>query len=226
MERTGSLILEAIFPTRCVGCSADGSWCCEECLEAIEFVTSDPSCPSVGNDALLSGLVAVGFYHDPRVRALIHGLKYDLGTCLLPSFETLLERSASQRRDSWPWADEGTLGIQHVPAAPDRVRARGFDQAELLKGVVKETLVPWAVDMTFLERSATTKVQADLPHGPLREANVMASFGPSTGTGSIPKAVILVDDVFTTGATMRAAARILRSKGVERVYGVVFALGA
>lgn len=118
------------------------------------------------------------------------------------------------------------LGIQHVPATPHRVRERGFDQAELLKNVVKETIVPWATDVASLDRSPTTKVQADLPPGPLREANVMKSFRRTTGDRSMPKAVILVDDVFTTGATMRAAAHALRSNGVERVYGFVFALGA
>lgn len=230
------MILEAVFPTRCVGCGADGSWCCDACLEAIEAVTSDPcaACGSVkrkhecplGLVTPLSGLVAVGFYHDPRLRALIHGLKYELGTCLLPTFGALLKRSAFRRRNPWPWAEEGDLGIQHVPATPHRVRERGFDQAELLKNVVKETIVPWAADVASLDRAPTTKVQADLPPGPLREANVMKSFRRTTGDRLMPKAVILVDDVFTTGATMRAAAHALRSNGVERVYGFVFALGA
>ncbi|MCI0479191.1 ComF family protein [Candidatus Uhrbacteria bacterium] len=182
------------------------------------------ACPN-GSVTPLSGLVAVGFYHDPRLRALIRGLKYDLGTCLLPTFGVLLKRSASLRRDPWPWAEEETLGIQHLPAAPRRVRERGFDQAELLAGVVKTDLVPWATPTALLERSSTTKIQADLEAGPLREANVTGSFR-FVGTGRAPSAVLLVDDVFTTGATMREAARVLRTAGAERVYGFAFALGA
>jgi predicted amidophosphoribosyltransferase len=174
----------------------------------------------------LAGLVAIGFYHDPRLRALVHGLKYSNATCLLPSFRSLLARFKSERRDPWPWAGERDIGIQHVPGAPDRIRARGFDQAELLRGIVKEDIVPWAADVSRLVRTKTVKVQADLEPGPLRDANVAKTFGFTQGSDPVPSAVILVDDVFTTGATMRAAARVLMSNGAERVYGFAFALGA
>jgi predicted amidophosphoribosyltransferase len=170
-------------------------------------------------------LVAIGFYHDPRLRALIHGLKYSDATCLLPTFRSLVGRYKAERRDPWPWAGEKDIGIQHVPGAPDRIRARGFDQAELLRGVVKEGLVPWADDAASLRRTKTTKVQADLEPGPLRDANVSRTFEPASGPDPTPSAMILVDDVFTTGATMRAAARVLKANGAERVYGFVFALG-
>lgn len=256
------MILEAVFPTRCAGCGADGSWCCAACLSAIEIVTGNPcaGCGSLKRDhecravgGALDGLAAVGFYHDPRLRALVHGLKYSNATCLLPTFRTLLARYKAERRDPWPWAGTRSIAIQHVPGAPNRIRARGFDQAEFLRGIVKEELVPWASDASLLRRKKTTKVQADLEAGPLREANVADSFrfSPESispeniGSGSnlpkmaiwpkrgglesefrVPPAVILVDDVFTTGATMRAAARILKSNGVKRVYGFAFALGA
>lgn len=229
------MILDAIFPMHCAGCGADGSWCCEPCLSAIEIVTGNP-CPGCGSlkrdhecpsaDRGLDGLAVVGFYHDPRLRALVHGLKYANATCLLPTFRSLLARYKAERRDPWPWAGERELGIQHVPGAPDRIRARGFDQAELLKGVVKEELVPWARDASFLRRTKTTKVQADIEPGPLRDANVSRSFEFVPGSEPVPAAVLLVDDVFTTGATTRAAARVLKENGAERVYGVAFALGA
>ncbi|MBU1033025.1 ComF family protein, partial [Patescibacteria group bacterium] len=46
------------------------------------------------------------------------------------------------------------------------------------------------------------------------------------GAAELPKRVVLVDDVFTSGATMFDAARALRSAGVEKVYGLVLAIGA
>lgn len=195
-------------------------------------IKREHACPK--EEAVLDGLVAVGFYHDPRLRTLIHGLKYQSATCLTPVVKDLLRRLKTERGEPWPWAGESALVLQAIVGAADRIRARGFDQAELIRDAVKEEVVPWAETRSMLSRRNSVQPQAELEPGPLRGANVSGVFSLKAGALrsdskaplSVPLAILLVDDVFTTGSTMHEAARLLRAAGVQRVYGLVLALGA
>lgn len=230
--------LDAVFPPNCAVCGRDGVWFCEECLSLVELVKRDP-CSRCGSlklehdcahagviHELLQGLAAVGYYHDPRLRKLLHALKYQYATCLLPSVGDLLRRYKNMRSQSWPWAGESALALQAVVGAPKRIRTRGFDQAEQIRDLVKRELIPWAEIISLLGRSFSVEAQADLEPGPLRQANVCGVFKCVAPSSDVPEVVVLVDDVFTTGSTMFEAARVLRSAGVKRVYGLVLAIGA
>ncbi|MFH2232327.1 MAG: double zinc ribbon domain-containing protein [Patescibacteria group bacterium] len=235
-------VLDILFPPNCIVCGKERFWCCQNCLDAIECVNRDP-CSRCGSLKFehdckfvihnlelvtrLDGLVAMTFYHNPQLRRLLHGLKYKYATCLIPSVGQILNRYKNQRLDPWPWAGESQLSIQAVIGSPKRIRARGFDQAELLRDLVKSEFLPWAETVSLLDRRQSIQAQADLKPGPLRNANVSGVFSfKDQGSAQVPKAVVLVDDVFTSGATMLDAARALKSAGVEKVYGLVLAIGA
>jgi len=227
--------LDVIFPPHCAACRQAGAWFCADCLSKVEFSFKDPcavcgglkmhQCQTPEGLRRIDALVTLGFYHDPRLRAVIHNLKYNGATCLMPSVKELLRRYRDMRRDPWPWTGEERLVIQPLVGAPKRVRARGFDQAELISQAVQETIVPWAKRVSWLQRGKSVTAQADLKDQNLRRANVLNVYSVSAPLPEKPPAVLLVDDVFTTGATMRDAARTLRLSGVERVYGFVLALG-
>lgn len=227
------LALDVIFPPCCVGCHKMGDWCCSSCLDRIERIVSDP-CPRCGSlrkhdcDAPRSPLcsvIACGFYHDKTLRGLIHGLKYESATCVLPSIGALLRRVRVDRRDPWPWAGEQTLAVQSVVCSPHRVHARGFDQTELIRDLAIREITPWAHSTSLLVRRQSKDPQADLPVGSLRAANVRGAFAVLPHQ-PIPESVLLVDDVFTTGSTMRESARVLADAGVKRIYGFALAVGA
>lgn len=174
----------------------------------------------------LASLVTVGFYHDPRLRALIHRLKYDSSTCLLPSIAQLLSRWKHERLQTWPWAGTSSIHLQPVPATPERIRARGFDQAELITDMVQEQLIPWGVrGPNLLQRSSSLQAQVDVESGPLRQANVQGAFSVDASQ-AIPETILLIDDVYTTGATMKEAAKVLSAAGATSIYGFALALGA
>ncbi|MBI4139316.1 ComF family protein [Candidatus Uhrbacteria bacterium] len=188
-------------------------------MEGIETVRQDRKIEG------LDGFIAVGYYHDPRLRAVIRGLKYRNATCLDGACREVLRRYAETRIHPWPWAGESTLVVQPVVGAPNRIRTRGFDPAAFVAAALKKGPIPWAAMGSLLERKTSVSTQADLPPDALRQANVKGVFSVRENA-DIPEAVLLTDDVFTTGATMREAARILREAGVKRVYGFVLALGA
>jgi ComF family protein len=169
----------------------------------------------------IDAVVATGFYHDPRLRSVITALKYKNATCLLPSLERYLKQWSAERRTSWPWAGEESLAIQHVPTSPTRVRERGFDQARLIAGACRATFAPWATPSTVLRRVSSGS-QALLEPGALRGANVRGAFSVD---GIVPRSILLVDDVLTTGSTMNEAARVLREAGAKKIYVFAIAVG-
>lgn len=219
MEGYRALILDAVFPRRCVSCGTYGSWCCERCHARIEIVRTDP------RDEALDGLVVAGFYHDPILRELIHGVKYDGATECADAFVPVLQRLRRERGNPWPWAGETALAIQPVIGSEVRVRERGFDQAVLIADLVRSELLPWASATDLLARRSAQSSQAELEPGPLRHANVHGVFHVRSDMRDLPASVLLIDDVYTTGATMHDAARALREAGVARVYGFALAMG-
>lgn len=164
----------------------------------------------------------MGFYHDPRLRGAIHALKYRGATCVLPDMVRAVTAWAAGRRS--PWAAEADLALQPLITTPSRRRERGFDQSELLVETLGPILAPRARVADVLIRQEASQAQALIEDHAAREANVAGMFRVRRGIG-LPKAVLLVDDVQTTGATMREAARVLREAGVERVHAFALAWG-
>jgi ComF family protein len=111
--------------------------------------------------------------------------------------------------------------VCHVPLHPRRRRERGYDQAALLGRWVARTLeLPYRPDA--LQRIRATAQQAMLDHV-ARQANVDGAFRARTKLRG--RSVLLIDDVSTTGATLRAAATALRENEVTSITGLVFAHG-
>jgi ComF family protein len=109
--------------------------------------------------------------------------------------------------------------IAHVPLHARRRRQRGYDQSQLLARAVARALnVPAAEGLL---RSVRTRPQVGLGYQE-RQENVRGAFAWS-GASLAGARVLLLDDVITTGATMRAAASPLLEAGASRVDGLALA---
>jgi ComF family protein len=100
-----------------------------------------------------------------------------------------------------------------VPLARDRARERGYNQAELLATRVGRRL-DISVKPGWLRRVKATVPQSDLAAAE-RRANVRGAFGASRAAAG--RHVVVIDDVFTTGATVEECARALHAAGAARV---------
>lgn len=213
-------VLDVLFPPHCVACHAMGAWWCESCRLRLTYCSSNED--GAGS---LDGFVSTGLYHDHALRSMITALKYRGATRLLPLVAQHVCDWRASRMCAWPWAGETDVVIQPVPAAPQHVISRGFDQACEIAVIVKTHILPWAHIGTLLLRADERRLpQARLASGPLRSVNVYGAFFGVPGI-RYPECVVLVDDVYTTGSTMQEAARVLKSCGVRRVYGFVLAIG-
>lgn len=109
-----------------------------------------------------------------------------------------------------------------IPLHRSRRRKRGYNQAQIIACQLGKRLgIP--VDVSSLCRRRPTSPQKMLGHGE-RRANLRKAFALKSGFVPVA-AVLLVDDIYTTGSTMDAAADILKKAGVEKVYFLTISIG-
>jgi len=151
---------------------------------------------------------ALWLYEFPCDR-LVQALKYRAWLGLASFFAQRLASRANEAADL----------LIPIPLHPDRLAQRGFNQAlEIARGLAARTGV--ILDPRAARRVHNTAPQTDLPHEE-RAKNIRGAFetrGDLTG-----KAVAVVDDVMTTGATANELARVLKRAGAARVHNLVVA---
>jgi ComF family protein len=129
---------------------------------------------------------------------------------------------------------DGPSALIPIPLASRRLHERGYNQSEALaRALARKWRIPVLPDL--LVRTRETATQTALTPD-TRLANVAGAFAPGEQFGRLTPGrrpgvsrdttLILVDDVFTTGATLAEAARALEQAGARTVYGVTFARAA
>lgn len=195
-----------LLPVRCAVCSRAGRSPCATCV--VELRRAPPLPPPPGLDACFA-LVS----YEGAGRELVARLKYR--NC----------------RGSLTWLATGMaalLGGEPVgcvtwaPTSAGRRRGRGFDQAELMARRVARAL--GCPVLPLLERldgaPQTGRSRSERLHGPQFRLRGVAA---ASGRRYRPAALVVVDDVVTTGATLGGAGRVLRAGGHERVVGLAAA---
>jgi ComF family protein len=200
-------LLALVFPDRCAGCKQLGALLCARCQAALAPYPPDGRRPPASLDDVL-----VAFTFQSPLREAIHQFKYRRVRRLAQPLGALMAAYASA---GLPGA-EAALAI---PLHPSRQAERGFNQAEELAVEVARGLrLPLIAG--GLVRVRATEQQAKLDSRG-RAENMRGAF--RWQGGAPPKRIVLVDDVYTTGATMAACADALRAAGAEAVYGLALA---
>ncbi|OGP34830.1 MAG: hypothetical protein A2X88_08180 [Deltaproteobacteria bacterium GWC2_65_14] len=153
------------------------------------------------------------FPYEGEVREAIRAAKY--GGMATPAGPVAERMFAAIRQE---WADLFPDGcrpvIVPVPILPRKYFRRGFNLPALVGGRLAR-LAGWPFDPLLLLRTRERLPQAALPLS-LREGNVRGAFAVSPGRG-IPPEILLLDDVYTSGATAAECARTLKRAGAEHI---------
>lgn len=211
----GDRLLDIVYPRRavCAGCGDRSGmardWLCEACRMALaeRWVGAMP--PPEGGRI---GEAVAAYYYGGPASGMVRSLKYGGAWKLAEPMGRHMVRALDMLR---PVPADC---VAPVPMHRKRLKARGFNHAALLAGVVAEALgLPL---MDALERVRDTPQQARLSEAERRE-NMLGAFAVKGDVAG--RRVLLVDDVLTTGATANACAAALLDAGAVGVTGVFFA---
>jgi len=197
-------ILAVLFPQKCLGCKKENEILCPDCLGKI----NRPDTP------YLNGIHIAANYQDLVLKKALWMLKYrGVKQLAKPLAELIKERV-------WKKLETGDWLIVPVPLSKKKLRHRGYNQAEL---IAKELSDNVRADILF--KKFHTKSQVEVKDKEERLANIIGSFEIKKPEKIKGKKIILVDDVLTTGATMREAKKVLKQAGAKKVVGVAVARG-
>jgi ComF family protein len=223
---------DLLFPPICVHCRRPGRHLCPVCAQMVEPAgesiclrcgrrqsQSILACPACLQqiDAPLALVRAAAIYHGPMREAVIL-LKFKQKAELAPVMARYL--TAAFALSPWPALRHTIDAVTPVPLHHERRSERNYNQAELLaRAFCEQTQLPLQID--WLQRHRVTRSQVGLS-AQERRINVADAFAAQEQVHG--KIVLLIDDVYTTGATLQACALALRHAGAARVYALALAM--
>ena len=212
-------VIQFLFPPRCPSCRAyvekDGQWC-ESCLS--EILRNKNLAYDAEVRRYISPIVAIGKY-DKGLKDLIHELKYQNDFAALPYIYTVLDRLD----DEWQQFFADFDYVIPVPLHAEKLKRRGFNQVDRI-------FSPWAKAhglhyADILIRTKKTKSQYSLNPSE-RSINLHAAFALKKDISVANAKCLLLDDIFTTGSTLKNCAKVLKEHGAHSVSGLVLASNA
>lgn len=217
-------ILDLVFPKSCLGCGTEGAYICSDCVAKVKL--AKPICAYCEKASIdgfthvkcrkklgLDGLTSVWEY-EGVIRKAVLALKYKYATDV--GDELIRWLTDSLKKLVLPL----TLCLVPVPMYWYKQNTRGFNQSvEMGRALASEMKWKFMPDLLIKKKSTTSQAQLS---GEARRQNLKGVFVVDSRFEA-PDSILLFDDVFTTGSTLREAAKVLKRAGVAKVWGLTIA---
>ncbi len=224
-------IKDYIFPIFCLDCDKEGDWLCQNCLYKLntDGIFSCSSCKKITprgenckdcvGQSFLDSVVSIFEYKEGElISKLIYNLKYQYAEEVLTTFKILINNFINNNRELFDNMDI----VTYVPLHPKRKAERGFNQAEKIAEIISTKIgMPL---LSTLARSRNTGRQARLDKEE-RLKNIEGAFVIKDTILVEGKSILLVDDVYTTGSTMKECGKLLVNSGNNKIFGFTIARG-
>lgn len=219
-----NVVVEFVWPRKCVVCGCEDEDLCRSCLLELEY--ADQICPECGDESEfgwthewcrkrygLDGLIGIFSYRDGKVKTVVSKIKFGFNQRLI---KILGESCVFEIGEPFDM-------VVSIPLHRYRKNWRGFNQSEVLGRLVAEKLKIEYSEM--LTRVRNTPQMALVEKKEERQKLIESAFRLKE-EWSDPikqKRILLVDDVFTSGSTMKECTKVLKKSGAKSVWGLVLA---
>jgi competence protein ComFC len=220
-----SMLLDLLFPKRCVSCEKWGAYLCQDCTAQIKFfefsicaVCDRPTENGRTHDVCshpldLDGFIPFAQYAEP-ISLLTKSIKYGY-------ISDAAKQTYELTKNRWPSFAPQFDAFVPVPIHPHKEAERGFNQAVLLaKNLSRHTNIPVNTRALIKVRETISQASLKLKDRKLNLQQGFVCLHPNDIKGKI---IAVVDDVATTRTTLRLAGVALKKAGAKEVWGVVLA---
>jgi len=209
---------DCLFPNFCLECLKEGEWWCAVCRQKFSFQLSVSSPNNLSQDrvCLDEVLAFFDYVEDCPPALLLKRFKYSYVSGIEDVWEKIIREHVD---DLARWSD---FTLVPVPLYIRRERTRGFNQSYILAKILANLGFWKGCVNGSLKRIRHTECQAGLSRMD-RLSNLDSAFAWLDVV--MPDKILLVDDVYTTGATMNECAKVLKKSGAKHVSGLVLAKG-
>lgn len=227
------LFKDILFPKFCLGCNLAGVYFCHNCVKKLNLVKKDicffcqkPSYYGLTHLSCLKKFPVDGvisfFLYDNFFKKIIKDIKYRGAYEIWKEFIKAVSTPVFQKINFYKNLPEAFF-LQPLPLHQKKLKERGFNQAILLTNFFNQFL-NFPVG-NFLARKKETLSQAQMKTKKERYFNIKGSFKALNKEKIVGKNFILIDDVITTGNTLKEATKLLKKAGAKKVYALVLARG-
>lgn len=209
------------FTFVCLDCWSKIKWLqapyCSKCSKPLPFSPTLQDVPTLlcsecGRQHFYFKKVFIPTLYEGVMKKVIHLLKYNKKTGIMRSLKRIIKSYFDHLDFSFSHLDL----VVPIPLHPRKLKERGFNQAELIARVIARYL------QVKLAKGNLRRVKATITQTTLsrkeRIKNIKKAFEIKDKDEFQAKSVLLVDDVYTTGTTIREAAKVLKQAGAEEVY--------
>lgn len=239
LVKTKNIVLDILFPPICLNCqkylNQPDNFICNDCYSSIQL-NSSLFCHvcrlRLAENKKICGhskyiLAAAGNYNDQIFRNIIHYFKYESFENLTPVLAKIIFKYLDFLMENGKFKiGKSKFGIKNftivsIPLHYRRERQRGFNQSKLLADEISKKFNIKIIDC--LKRTKNNNPQAKLKNNNEREKNISGCFKIINPESIKNKNILLIDDVFTSGATINEAVKILKENGARKIIALVAA---
>ncbi len=226
--------IDLVFPKECVSCGQEGDYLCQQCFAKIDLNQKDccalchkefflsQICPDCQKESQLLNIWVAADYNNEILQALIHNLKYKYVEEISRILASLIINYLKEKEVfRYLNINSQNTWFVAVPLHKKRYLERGFNQSDLLANHLRDF---YKIEKkVLLKRKLNTVSQVNLTRQE-RKINLANAFTfTKTEQADRNKKIILIDDVITTGSTLKECADVLAKNGFKEIYGLVIA---